>query len=96
MKNKVGFGSLVCSNSGHDKNKIYFVVKLENNFAFCCDGKTRTIKNPKKKNLKHLNSLNIAFNDLLEKHTKNKLYDYKIATIIKNSLTKCTNLNSHT
>lgn len=96
MKSKIKFGSLVCSISGHDKNKIYFVIKVEDKFAYCCDGRVKTLGSPKKKNLKHLKFLNVFYESLLEKFNNNKFYDYEIATIIKNYSTKCTNLNSHT
>lgn len=47
-------GSAVVSLGGHDIGEWFIVVKIEGKYAFICDGKSRTIEKPKKKNLKHL------------------------------------------
>ncbi|WMJ24161.1 KOW domain-containing RNA-binding protein [Paludicola sp. MB14-C6] len=47
-------GMIVRSNSGHDQNRFYVLVKLENNFGYIADGKRRKLENPKKKNLLHM------------------------------------------
>ena len=39
--------------SGHDKNRIYYIWKKEERFAYLVDGKTHTLEKPKKKNEKH-------------------------------------------
>ena len=36
--------------SGHDKNRIYYIWKKEERFAYLVDGKTHTLEKPKKKN----------------------------------------------
>jgi hypothetical protein len=47
-------GFLVRSRAGHDLGEICFVLSEDENFAYLCDGKYRTIDKPKKKNKKHL------------------------------------------
>lgn len=40
--------------AGHDKNRIYIIVKEEGEYVYISDGIVRTIQNPKKKNKKHI------------------------------------------
>ncbi len=46
-------GSVVQSVAGHDEG-FFAVVKVENDFVYIANGKTRLLENPKKKNPKHL------------------------------------------
>lgn len=47
-------GSIVYSMAGHDKERFYVVVRLEDGFAYIADGKRRKLDRPKKKSAKHL------------------------------------------
>ena len=47
-------GLLAYSLAGHDKGKVYFVMKEEGDYLWLVDGKVRPLENPKKKNKKHL------------------------------------------
>ena len=76
-------GSLVISNKGHDKNRLYVVVKIENEFAYLVDGKYRLLENPKKKRLKHLVDLHEKNFELITKLNNKKLYDFEIKTMLK-------------
>lgn len=49
--------SVVISTKGKDINKIYAVIKIEDNFAYLTDGKVKNLNNLKRKNLKHLKFL---------------------------------------
>lgn len=49
-------GMIVKSNAGHDKERFYLVVRLENGFAYIADGKRRKLARPKRKNVSHLSS----------------------------------------
>lgn len=42
------------SRAGHDCGAFFAVVSTAGSFAMICDGKERTLEQPKKKNLKHL------------------------------------------
>lgn len=45
---------VVISTKGKDINQLYICVKVENNFAYLTNGKSRNLSNLKKKNLKHI------------------------------------------
>ncbi len=47
-------GYLAYSLAGHDKGKIYFIIKEETDCVWLADGKDRPLENPKKKNKKHI------------------------------------------
>ena len=57
------YGSVVLSLAGHDKNDFQVVIKMDGDFAFVCNGKSRRIEKPKKKNIKHLKLLNTVLNE---------------------------------
>ena len=42
------------SRAGHDCGTFFAVVSTAGSFAMICDGKERTLEQPKKKNLKHV------------------------------------------
>ena len=50
-------GDIVKSLSGRDENGYFLVLKAENGFVAVADGKTRRINNPKRKNLKHVETV---------------------------------------
>jgi len=47
-------GMIVRSKAGHDKGSFFVVLRTENDVAYIIDGKSRTVRNPKKKKLIHL------------------------------------------
>ncbi len=47
-------GLIVYSLAGHDKGNFQVVIKANEKFALVCDGKSRPIERPKKKNIIHL------------------------------------------
>ena len=47
-------GYLASSKAGHDKGKIFFIIKEEKDYFWLVDGKVRPLENPKKKNKKHV------------------------------------------
>ena len=77
-------GSYVLSNKGHDKQRLYVVVKIEGEFAYLVDGKYRLLECPKKKRLKHLTDLHDKNLEIKAKLKEKKLYDFEIKTILKN------------
>ena len=52
-------GTFVISKSGRDAGKCYVIINSHNEYVYLVDGKIRTLDYPKKKNLKHVNRLNI-------------------------------------
>jgi hypothetical protein len=47
-------GMLAKAKAGHDKNKIFVILKEDAKYVYLVDGKRRTLDNPKKKNKKHI------------------------------------------
>lgn len=47
-------GDIVLSKAGHDNNRIYTVLSVENKIAFIADGDKRKVCCPKKKRVTHL------------------------------------------
>ena len=51
-------GRIVISTQGHDAGRWYAVVSvLDDRFVLLCDGETRKLEKPKKKQVKHLTAL---------------------------------------
>ncbi len=47
-------GTVVSSLKGHDKERLFVIVKSEGSFVWLTDGKNRKKISPKKKNIKHI------------------------------------------
>ena len=47
-------GTVVSSLKGHDKQRLFVIVKSEGSFVWLTDGKNRKKNCPKKKNVKHI------------------------------------------
>lgn len=76
---------VVKSIAGHDQGKIYLISEvLEKDYVLLIDGKLRTLKKPKKKKLKHINSLNVVESQLETIFDdKSKINDGEIRKILK-------------
>ena len=78
-------GCVCCSLAGHDRGAYYIVCRVvDSRYVLLCDGKRRTLKNPKKKQVKHL-----AVKPYLAQPVADKLrggaavYDFEIAGALK-------------
>ena len=47
-------GDVVMSINGRDKMGEFFVISIDDNYAWIADGKGRRLEKPKKKKIKHL------------------------------------------
>lgn len=47
-------GMLAWSRAGHDKDKLYVIVKTEDEYVYLSDGRLKPVENPKKKKIKHI------------------------------------------
>lgn len=47
-------GKLALSKAGHDKDKLYLIVKEEQDTVYLADGRKRGLLKPKKKNRRHI------------------------------------------
>ena len=45
---------IVISAAGRDEGRLFYVLKVEGNYAFLTDGKMRKVETPKRKKLKHI------------------------------------------
>ena len=52
-------GYLCCSLAGHDKGKLYYILKEEADSFLVCDGDIRPLEKPKKKNKKHVQVIKV-------------------------------------
>lgn len=78
-------GKLAISNCGKDKGYIYLIYSAGINEVCLVDGNARRIKNPKKKNIKHINILNAKSDVISKKISENvKIFDSEIFSFIKN------------
>ena len=79
-------GFLASSKAGHDKNKIYVIIKEDVEYVWLSDGKIKTMDNPKKKRKKHIQPIKYFNNEemrtsLLE---GKKVSDLEIVMVLKN------------
>ena len=56
-------GFLASSKAGHDKGKIYVIIKEDKEYVWLTDGKIRPYSNPKKKKKKHIQPINYFYNE---------------------------------
>lgn len=55
-------GMLAKSLAGHDKDKIYVILMLDDTFVYLVDGKYKTLENPKKKKKIHVQLIREQYN----------------------------------
>ena len=76
-------GQLVYSKAGHDKEKIYVIIKRENEYLYLADGEIRKKDNPKKKKIKHIQPTNYIDEDISKKIAGNNITDEELKRVIK-------------
>lgn len=47
-------GMLAWSRAGHDKDRLYVIVRTQGEYAYLCDGRLRPLEKLKKKKLRHI------------------------------------------
>ena len=52
--NQIIPGMLAYSKAGHDKDTLYYIVKADDKNVWLSDGRLKTVEDPKKKNLRHV------------------------------------------
>ena len=63
-------GMLAISKAGHDKGELYVISSVEGKFAFLINGKKYTKLHSKKKNILHIQPINIDYRNVLKKADK--------------------------
>lgn len=51
---KIETGMLAKSLAGHDRNRLYIIIRTDSEYVWLVDGSCRTLENPKKKKKKHI------------------------------------------
>ena len=77
-------GMLAVSKAGHDKGRLYVVIKADQKYVYLADGKNRSVSQPKKKKQKHI-QINYHIPMVLAKalETEQELKDEQIKKAIK-------------
>ena len=65
-------GMLAISKAGHDKGELYVVKSIEGKFVFLINGKKYTKIHSKKKNLIHIQPINIDYKDVIKNAGKQR------------------------
>jgi ribosomal protein L14E/L6E/L27E len=76
-------GQIAISKRGHDKNNFFIIIAEDDIFCYLVDGKTRLLKKPKKKKLKHVSLTNYVNQEIIDLIDKNFLLDAHIRKAIK-------------
>ena len=78
-------GMFAVSKAGHDRDRMYIIMKEDDCFYYLVDGKTRTIQNPKKKKKKHVQLIKTRTSEVLAEKIKNNqtIYNEEIKFAIK-------------
>lgn len=83
-KTDLYLGQFCRSKLGRDKGKLYIIYELvDEDYVLLVDGKYKGLKNPKKKNIKHLQRLNDRIANFEKEKLDNTLRDESIKRYIK-------------
>ncbi|TCK93437.1 ribosomal protein L14E/L6E/L27E [Natranaerovirga hydrolytica] len=64
---KLKLGQIVKSKAGRDKDRLFVIFEVKDEYVYLVDGDLRKLENPKKKKMKHIQGTNYIVNDLQEK-----------------------------
>ena len=82
-------GKLARSKSGHDKDRVYVIVREEEGCFLLADGKYRPLAHPKKKNRKHIQPiahLPAAVQEVLDKEPMTDLLISRAIKLYENEI----------
>ena len=69
-------GMLARSKAGHDREKVYVIIDVDDTYVYLADGSNRTLDHPKKKKKKHVQVI-------LKEHDVTAVDDTAIKRILK-------------
>ena len=58
-------GMFAASRAGHDKDRVYVIVREAGEYVYVSDGRLRPVENPKKKNKKHIQIIKKMSDEIL-------------------------------
>ena len=78
-------GFLASSKAGHDKDKIYVIIKEDKEYVWLTDGKLKAVDQPKKKRKKHIQLIKYFQNEELRNSLEEgkQITDLEIVMILK-------------
>ena len=77
-------GKFATSKAGHDKTKLYVIIKEDAEYVYLVDGDLKTLDKPKKKSKKHIQIINKVDETIQNKlETKEIIYNEDIKRAIK-------------
>lgn len=78
-------GFLASSKAGHDKDKIYVIIKEDTEYVWLADGKIKTVDKPKKKRKKHIQVIKYFYDKEIKASLSEgkKVSDLEIMMILK-------------
>lgn len=74
-------GSVVIAEAGRDGGGYFAVIDSDEKYCLIADGKSRTIADPKRKNIKHVRVTNsmIDLNDITDKKLRKLMKEFREA-----------------
>lgn len=77
-------GKFATSKAGHDKTKLYIIIKEDSEYVYLVDGELKTLEKPKKKRKKHIQIINKVDETIHNKlETSKIIYNEDIKRAIK-------------
>ncbi len=77
-------GRFATSKAGHDKTKLYVIIKEDSEYVYLVDGDLKPLDKPKKKSKKHIQIINRVDETIQNKlETKQIIYNEDIKRAIK-------------
>lgn len=77
-------GEFAKSKAGHDKDEVFIIINIIDEYVYLVDGKNRNIDKPKKKKKKHIQPINYIDSELQNKINSNvRLQNEDIKRAIK-------------
>ena len=78
-------GFLASSKAGHDKDKVYVIMKEDTEYVWLADGTIKTVANPKKKRKKHIQIIKYFNNQEIQSKLLNgtEVSDLEIMMVLK-------------
>ena len=77
-------GKFATSKAGHDKTKLYVIIKEDSEYVYLADGDLKPFEKPKKKSKKHIQIINRVDETIQNKlETKAIIYNEDIKRAIK-------------
>ena len=77
-------GKFATSKAGHDKTKLYVIIKEDSEYVYLADGDLKPFEKPKKKSKKHIQIINRVDENIQNKlELKQIIYNEDIKRAIK-------------